>query len=55
MLIITRAKTEEVWTFYLLLNQKNSYSARELEWQIDSMPSTAQYPNKTVKTLIYSI
>jgi len=37
LLIMARAKTEEARTFYLLLTQKNSYSARELERQIDSM------------------
>jgi len=37
LLIMARAKTEESREFYLLLTQKNNYSARELERQIDSM------------------
>jgi predicted nuclease of restriction endonuclease-like (RecB) superfamily len=35
--IMARAKTDEAREFYLLLAQKNNYSARELERQIDSM------------------
>jgi len=34
---MARAKTEEAKEFYLLLTQKNNYSARELDRQIDSM------------------
>jgi predicted nuclease of restriction endonuclease-like (RecB) superfamily len=35
--IMARAKTDEAREFYLLLTQKNNYSARELNRQIDSM------------------
>jgi len=37
LLIMARGKTEEAREFYLLLTQKNNYSVRELERQIDSM------------------
>ena len=37
LLIMARAKSNEAREFYLLLTQKNNYSARELERQIDSM------------------
>ena len=37
VLIMARTRTEEAREFYLLLTQKNRYSARELERQIDSM------------------
>jgi len=35
--IMARAKTDEAREFYLLLTQKNNFSARELNRQIDSM------------------
>ena len=35
--IMSRAKTEEAREFYLLLTQRNNYSVRELERQIDSL------------------
>ncbi|MDR0854575.1 MAG: PDDEXK nuclease domain-containing protein [Clostridiales Family XIII bacterium] len=35
--IMSRAKTDEAREFYLRLSQKNKYSSRELERQIDSM------------------
>jgi len=35
--IMARAKSREAREFYLLFAQKNNYSARELERQIDSM------------------
>jgi predicted nuclease of restriction endonuclease-like (RecB) superfamily len=34
---MARTKPEQAREFYLLLTQKNNYSARELEQQIDSM------------------
>jgi predicted nuclease of restriction endonuclease-like (RecB) superfamily len=37
VLIMMGAKTDEAKEFYLLLSQKNNYSARELERQMDSM------------------
>ena len=37
VLIMMGAKTDEARAFYLLLSQKNNYSARELERQMDSM------------------
>jgi predicted nuclease of restriction endonuclease-like (RecB) superfamily len=37
VLIMMGAKSDEAREFYLLLSQKNNYSARELERQIDSM------------------
>jgi predicted nuclease of restriction endonuclease-like (RecB) superfamily len=37
VLIIMYAKTDEAKEFYLLLSQKNHYSARELERQLDTM------------------
>jgi predicted nuclease of restriction endonuclease-like (RecB) superfamily len=37
VLIMMGAKTDEAKEFYLLLSQKNNYTARELERQMDSM------------------
>ena len=37
VLIMMAAKTDEAREFYLFLTQKNNYSARELERQLDSM------------------
>ena len=37
LLIMSRAKTDEAREFYILLCQKNNYSKRELERQMDSM------------------
>ncbi len=37
VLIMMSAKTDEAREFYLMLTQKNNYSARELERQMDSM------------------
>jgi len=37
LMIMSRAKTDEAREFYLLLCNKNHYSSRELERQIDSM------------------
>jgi predicted nuclease of restriction endonuclease-like (RecB) superfamily len=34
---MSRGKTEEAREFYLMLAQRNNYSVRELERQIDSM------------------
>ena len=48
VLIMMAAKTDEEREFYLLLTKKNNYSARELEWQIDSslLPQKALLENK---------
>jgi predicted nuclease of restriction endonuclease-like (RecB) superfamily len=37
ILIMSRAKTDEAREFYLILSQRNRYSVRELERQMDSM------------------
>lgn len=37
LMIMSRAKTDEAREFYLLICNKNNYSSRELERQIDSM------------------
>jgi Uncharacterized conserved protein len=37
LIIMSRAKTDEMREFYLMLSVKNNYSSRELERQIDSM------------------